>query len=404
MAPRNRRDEDLFNDSSMSFGDHLMELRRCLIIAILWLVGGFLIALIPLGPYPSLSTSAVSYIQRPLKRALETFYINQSTDKLERQTKLLKEFGYSDQLSRIPKKYNMTPHQYWVFPEDIDKANMLPNATVLSNQRNLKDNPATAEEGPQGASLPNMPATSASAPAGQNQNLPENANSAASVSSGSDPSKPVLVVLWEKLEDDPRTRTKALNMPETFVIFIKAAVIIGIVIGSPGIFYSFWSFVGAGLYAHEKRIVYRFLPLSLGLFIGGFCLAFFVVFQMVLAFLLRFNAGMNIDPDPRISEWLNFALILPVGFGIVFQLPLVMFALHRLRIFTVQDYMARWKISIFVISVLSMMFTPPDPWSMICMMVPLVFLYFSGVYLCWFFPLPPNEFDDTDEVPVVAES
>ncbi|MDO5566032.1 MAG: twin-arginine translocase subunit TatC, partial [Planctomycetia bacterium] len=101
---------------------------------------------------------------------------------------------------------------------------------------------------------------------------------------------------------------------------------------------------------------------------------------------------------------LNFALILPVGFGIVFQLPLVMFALNRLRIFSVSDYLARWKISILVISVLSMIFTPPDPWSMICMMVPLIGLYFTGVFLCWLLPVPPSEFDDVDEEPVVAES
>lgn len=353
MSPRGRKDEDLFNDSSMSFGEHLMELRRCLIISILWLVGGFLVALIPLGSYPSLSTSAISYIQRPLKRALETFYVNQSTKKLGEQTELLAKNGYPKDLAAIPKKYHMTPRQYWVFPSDLQKIQQIPNVTIPSSSPSL---------------------------------LTE-----------SDSNEPVLVILWEKLADDTRTRTKALNMPETFVIFIKAAVIIGIVLGSPGILYSFWSFVGAGLYSNEKRLVYRFFPISLGLFIGGFCLAFFVVFEMVLAFLLRFNSGMNIDPDPRISEWLNFALILPVGFGIVFQLPLVMFALNRLRIFTVQDYIARWKISILVISVLSMMFTPPDPWSMICMMIPLIGLYFGGVFLCWIFPLPPSVFDEQDE-------
>ncbi|MDO5566031.1 MAG: twin-arginine translocase subunit TatC, partial [Planctomycetia bacterium] len=300
MSPRGRKDDDLFSDSSMSFGEHLMELRRCLVIAIFWLVGGFVIALIPLGPYPSLSTQAVAYIQQPLKRALETFYVDQSTEKLSKQTKMLKEFGYSDQLANIPKKYNMTPRQFWVFPEDIDKAKALPNATILPGCPGLNTDLQTpakpADSAAANASGQGSPAANGAA---TSDKVPTEAStqpaSGTAVKPDVDSSKPVLVVLWEKLEDDQRTRTKALNMPETFVIFIKAAVIIGIVIGSPGIFYSFWSFVGAGLYAHEKRVVYRFLPLSLGLFIGGFCLAFFVVFQMVLAFLLKFKSGMNID-------------------------------------------------------------------------------------------------------------
>lgn len=144
-------------------------------------------------------------------------------------------------------------------------------------------------------------------------------------------------------------------------------------------------------------MVYRFLPMSVLLFICGCCLAFFVIFKMVLEFLFEFNASMNIDPDLRISEWLNFACILPVAFGVGFQLPLVMFALERLHIFTIQMYWARWKVSIFVIAFLSMMFTPPDPWSMICLLTALIILYFGGIFLCWLFPSPKSAFEIEDE-------
>ena len=106
---------------------------------------------------------------------------------------------------------------------------------------------------------------------------------------------------------------------------------------------------------------------------------------------------MNIDPDPRISEWLKLAIGLPIGFGLGFQLPLVMFALYRMRIFTVRMYWDRWRISVVVIAVAAMMFTPPDPGSMICMLLPLISLYFTGIACCKLWPLPKSEFDEEDE-------
>ena len=117
----------------------------------------------------------------------------------------------------------------------------------------------------------------------------------------------------------------------------------------------------------------------------------------MLQFLFRFNAGMNIEPDTRISEWLNFALLIPIAFGAAFQLPLVMFVLERLRIFTIETYMSKWRIAIFGIAVMAMLITPPDPWSMIFMLTCLILLYFGGVLLCKLFPLPPDEFADEED-------
>jgi sec-independent protein translocase protein TatC len=91
---------------------------------------------------------------------------------------------------------------------------------------------------------------------------------------------------------------------------------------------------------------------------------------------------MGIDPDPRISDWLTFVLILPLGFGIGFQLPLVMLFLERIGIFNVAAYVKHWRISVLVICVLSMILTPSDPYSMILMAVPLVCLYFLGIAMC----------------------
>lgn len=181
-------------------------------------------------------------------------------------------------------------------------------------------------------------------------------------------------------------RVQALGVHEAFMIWMKAGFVSGLVIASPWMFYQVWSFVAAGLYPHEKRYVHVFLPISLGLFLGGVALAFTFVFQPVLDFLFGFNKMMGIDPDPRISEWLGFVLFLPLGFGISFQLPLVMLFVNRLGIISIKAYVDKWRISVLLIFVISMVLTPADPVSMLLMACPLTVLYFLGIGMCQWMP------------------
>lgn len=379
--PRTKRDEDLFNQSSMSFLEHLDELRRCLIGAILSVSIGMIVAVIPLGFCPSLASLAVDYIQRPLTKSLENYHILQSQRQLEKRRAELRDAGYDANIVDIPTKMHMTARPVFIAPHDLK---------ILQNSGADVDVPVSIPE-EERKRLKNLGLVD-NFSAYKNEKLTQTSLHDASGMDGM-----VMILLWEKLGDDSRSKTRALSVQESFIIFLKTAVFIGILIGSPGIFYFFWSFVGAGLYPSEKKYVYRFLPLSLTLFASGFAVAFFIVFEFMLSFLFRFNANMNIEPDTRISEWLNFALLIPVAFGLAFQLPLVMFVMERLRIFSIQIYMEKWRISIFSVACLAMLITPPDPWSMLIMLGCLIVLYFGGVALCKIFPRPKSEFDFEDD-------
>jgi sec-independent protein translocase protein TatC len=177
-------------------------------------------------------------------------------------------------------------------------------------------------------------------------------------------------------------------------VYMKAAVVVGTIFASPFVFYFIWQFVAAGLYPHEQRYVHIFLPFSLTLFLAGAALAFFGVFQFVLRFFFAFSGLMGIDLEPRITDWLSFVLILPLGFGIAFQLPLVMLFLERIGIFTTASYLASWRISVLVIAFLSMLLTPSDPYSMLLMMTPLIGLYFFGIMLCRWMPRRASQFGE----------
>ncbi|OYW11935.1 MAG: preprotein translocase subunit TatC, partial [Planctomycetales bacterium 12-60-4] len=78
--------------------------------------------------------------------------------------------------------------------------------------------------------------------------------------------------------DDPIT----LNVQEAFLTYIKVSMISGLVLSSPWVFYQLWLFVAAGLYPHERKYVYTYLPMSLGLFLGGAAFCFYAVFPFVL--------------------------------------------------------------------------------------------------------------------------
>lgn len=173
-----------------------------------------------------------------------------------------------------------------------------------------------------------------------------------------------------------------LNVQEAFMTYIKVACVAGLLLASPWVFYQIWLFVAAGLYPHEQKYVYIYLPVSIGLFLGGAVFCFFAVFPFVLKFLLGFNQMLEVWPQIRLSEWISFAILLPVLFGVSFQLPLVMLFLERISVFEANDYQQKRRMAIFVISIISMLLTPADPMSMMLMMIPLLVLYELGILMC----------------------
>jgi sec-independent protein translocase protein TatC len=335
--------EDLFESTKMTFGEHLDELRQTLIKSILALFIGVIIALL-------FARDVVQYVQKPLKDALKEHYSKLAAKE------------YRQYLLRQAEKGERVP-------EDIDAAEKLFEEQGLVTEEHLVDPRDLVDmlknEFPQAIDTSKVPA------------------------------RPPGVVERDKLrklpsyhtvDQDPRVRIIALSAEEPFVILIKAALMTGAIIASPFIFYFIWEFVAAGLYPHERQYVRVFLPFSTGLFLAGAALAFFVVFKFVLRFLFGVAGLTGIEVEPRITEWLSFVIILPLGFGLAFQLPLVMLFLERIGILSVATYLSNWRMSVLVIAFLAMIFTPSDPYSMMLMMVPLIALYFFGIALCKWMP------------------
>jgi sec-independent protein translocase protein TatC len=339
-------DDNLFESTKMTFGEHLDELRATLIKCVLAFVVGFGVALIP-----QVAGSVVEYVQAPLKEALTDYYRGLAEKEFRQILEQRRQEGAPvpadlDAAAKLMADEGLVPEEHYIDPREALEAlkKAFPDAVDASK-------------------LPKTDATESI----RRERL-------------------MALRLYHDLKNDPRVRVVGLSVQEPFGVYIKAALVVGAVLSSPFIFYFLWNFVAVGLYPHEKKYVHIFLPISLGLFLLGVLLAFFVVFQFVLTFLFQFYDWMGLDPDPRITDWLTFVLILPLGFGVSFQLPLVMLFLERIGVFRAADYISHWRMSILVICIIAMVLTPNDVYSMLLMAVPLILLYFGGVLMCMYMP------------------
>lgn len=194
-----------------------------------------------------------------------------------------------------------------------------------------------------------------------------------------------------------------LSVQEGFVVYFKVSLICGIILGSPWIFYQIWAFVAAGLYPHERRYVHVYLPFSLGLFLIGVAVCQFLVLPGAIKALLGFNDWVDFDPDLRVNEFLSFAILLPLVFGLSFQTPLVMLFLNRIGLFDAGDYWRRWRYAVIVIAVFAALITPtPDAVTMLYLFIPMFGLYCFGVAVVYFFPSKWSEDDEDDGADVAV--
>ena len=172
-------------------------------------------------------------------------------------------------------------------------------------------------------------------------------------------------------------------LPEAFFIYIKTSLIAGIVLASPIIFYELWMFVAPGLYQKEKKFVLPFVFISSLLFVGGALFGYYVVFPVGFRFLVGFSTE-NIRALPSLQLYLSFCLKLLVGFGLVFELPVLAFFLGWTGIINSKMMAKNRRIAILLVFVVSAIITPPDVVSQIMLAVPLYLLYEISILIVKF--------------------
>ena len=165
-------------------------------------------------------------------------------------------------------------------------------------------------------------------------------------------------------------------------LLITLSVYLGLVIASPWILYQIWLFVAPALYKHERKAITGFLFSTVFLFLAGIAFGYFISMPYVLHFLISFQGP--VVPLISINEYFDLILLVLLGLGLVFELPVLIFVLSLFGIVTPKFLLDNFRYAILVIAVLAAILTPtPDAMTMLVFMGVLVGLYFLGVGVSW---------------------
>jgi sec-independent protein translocase protein TatC len=165
-------------------------------------------------------------------------------------------------------------------------------------------------------------------------------------------------------------------------LIITLGLYIGVVIAAPVVLYQVWLFIAPGLYKHERRAVTSFVFSSFFLFLAGISFGYFVMLPYMLNFLTGFQGPFR--PLISINEYFDFILIVLLGLGIIFELPVLIFFLALFNIVTPKFLWKNVRYAILIIAILAAIVTPtPDATTMLIFMAPMVALYFVGIGVAW---------------------
>ena len=167
------------------------------------------------------------------------------------------------------------------------------------------------------------------------------------------------------------------------VIYIKVPLITAVFLGAPWLMYQAWQFIAPGLYRKEKRWAVPFIFVTATLFILGGMFCYFVALRVTLQFLLTLSLD-QVEPYISVSEYLNLFIILEIGLGLVFQLPVLIFFFTLLRLTSPRFLLRNVRYAVLIMFVAAAIITPTgDPLTMTLFAGPMILLYFIGIGASW---------------------
>ncbi|MFA5611827.1 MAG: twin-arginine translocase subunit TatC [Anaerolineaceae bacterium] len=172
---------------------------------------------------------------------------------------------------------------------------------------------------------------------------------------------------------------QAIEVTETMAVYMRVALLGGLILALPWITFQLLRFVGKGLKPKERKGIYIALPFAVLLFLSGVAFAYFVMLPASLGF---FQEILNVTTSIRLKSYISFTTNILFWIGVSFQLPLLFFVLTKVGIVTPKLLIKGWRVAIVVIAVLAAVITPTgDPVNMLIFMLPLSVLYLLSILL-----------------------
>jgi sec-independent protein translocase protein TatC len=175
---------------------------------------------------------------------------------------------------------------------------------------------------------------------------------------------------------------------EAFVLYVKMALLAGVVMAVPIILWQVWLFVAPGLYAKEKKLAVPFVILATTGFIGGAAFTHYLLFPWMWVFFASF-ATDKLSFLPRIEPVFSLYVKMILGMGLVFQMPAVVYSLSRIGLVTARFLVKSFKYAILVIFIAAAVITPSgDMLTQTLFALPMIGLYIISIAIAWIFGKP----------------
>lgn len=194
----------------------------------------------------------------------------------------------------------------------------------------------------------------------------------------------LLVPLKQAATEDALAQMHHKDLAEPFFVLLKTSILGGVFLALPIVVYQLWSFVSPGLYDNEKRALLPFMVASFFFFLFGSGFCYVVVMPQGYAFLLGFSETVS-EPELMMSEYLSLTSKLLLGFGVIFQLPVITSFLARVGLITHRHLIKYWRHSFVASFIVAALLTPPDVITQVLMALPLTVLYALSIIVAWYF-------------------
>lgn len=173
----------------------------------------------------------------------------------------------------------------------------------------------------------------------------------------------------------------SLHPSDALRVYMQFAFLIGCVAALPVALFHIWRFVSPGLEVKERRGTLYFIPAACFLFIIGILFGYYVIFPMIMQFMTGMTATIGANPNYGIAEYFGFMFNMVIPFGVLFQLPIVVMFLTRLRIVNPMRLAKMRRFAYFGLAVVGICLTPPEIISDILVTIPLLLLYELSIWL-----------------------